>query len=193
MALKIKTQPASEPISLAEAKSHLRVDGTDEDTFIDGLISAAREDCEDFQSRAYITQTWELWLDNWPGSDCIDIPLPPLQSITSIKYYDTDGTEYTMATVDYFVDTKSYVGRVVLAYGKAWPSTTLRPANGVCIEFVAGYGDAAADLPAAVKQAMLLIIGDLYENRENTVIGKQTNELPMAAKSLLWKNRVVPV
>ena len=90
---------------------------------------------------------------------------------------------------DYIVDISSEPGRVVLAYGKSWPSTTLQPANGICIEFDAGYGDAAADVPAAVKQAMLLLIGHLYENRE-AVTDKSTVVLPMAVESLLWKNRV---
>lgn len=165
-----------------------------EDDLLTALITAAREDCEDFQNRQYITATWELWLDSWPNKDYITIPRPPLQSITSIKHYGTDNTEYTLAAADYFVDEKSEPGRVVLAYGKSWPSTTLRPANGICIEFKAGYGDDAADVPKVVKQAMLLIIGHLNENREAVLIdGGAARELPMGAQHLLWKNRVMTV
>lgn len=157
------------------------------------LIATAREDCEKFQNRAYISQTWEMWLDAFPSEDHLDIPLPPLQSVSSIKYYGTDDTEYTMAVADYFVDTKSFVGRVALGYGKTWPSATLRPANGVCITFIAGYGDAAA-VPNYIKQAMMLTIGHLYENREDVIAGlinTNASVLPRGAQHLLWKERVV--
>jgi len=161
---------------------------------ITNLIGTALEDCQDFQNRQFITATWEYWLDEFPSKNQIDIPLPPLQSITAIKYYGTDNTEYTMAATDYFVDTKSFVGRVVLAYGKTWPSTVLRPGNGVYIEFIAGYGVTATDVPKAVKSAMLLMIGHLYKNREAILDGTvDAKELPMGIKHLLSKNRVHPL
>lgn len=191
MALKLKTAPAAEPVSLTEAKLHLRVDGTDEDTLITALIIAARDWCEGFQNRAYITQTWYLILDEFPMGDCIEIPRPPLQSITSIKYYGTDDTEYTVDSGDYFVDEKSQPGRVSLAYSKSWPSTMLRPANGVIVEFVAGYGAAAA-VPELIKTAMKLIVGHLYEHREETA-EKVLAKIPMAAESLLGLDRIMPV
>ena len=141
MALNLITPPSREPLSLALAKSHLKIDSTftDDDNLIQGLITAARVHCEGFQNRAYLEQTWDLWIDRFPTENYIDIPLPPLQSVTSVKYYDTDDTEATFSTDDYDVDTKGYVGRVVLKYGETWPSTVLRPSNGVVIRFVAGY------------------------------------------------------
>jgi uncharacterized phiE125 gp8 family phage protein len=160
-----------------------------EDDLLTRLITAAREDCEDFQNRAYITRTYELWLDAWPDGDKITIPMPILQAVNSITYYDTAGDDKEMDEEDYIVDTASQPGQVVLAYGKSWPSTTLRPVNGICIEFDAGYGVTAADVPMAAKQAMLLLIGHLYENRES-VTDKSMTVLPMAVESLLWKNRV---
>lgn len=176
---------------MAQAKSHLRVDGADDDTLIADIIKAARQYCEDYQNRAYVTQTWDLWLNAWPGGDAIKIPLPPLQSVTSVKYYDTANAEAIMAPADYFVDNVTEPGRVVVAYGKTWPAASLRPANSVTVRFIAGYGDAAA-VPQVIKQAMLLVIGDMYEHRENTAIGRQGYELPLAAKSLLNMNRVWP-
>ncbi len=164
-----------------------------EDDFLSDKIIAAREYCEDFQNRAYLTQTWDLWLDSFPSGGCIRIPLPPLQSVTSIKYYDTANVEATMAIADYFVDDKSEPGRLSLAYGKSWPSTTLRPVNGVCIEFVAGYGNAAAAVPKKVKQAMLLLIGHWYVNREAALTGAVSKEIEFAVHALLWMDRVVPV
>lgn len=189
MALKLITAPTSEPISLTEAKSHLRIDTTDDDTLITSLIVAAREYAQGFQNRAFVTQTYELWLDAWP--EYIQIPRPPLQSITSIKYYGTDNIEYTMAPADYFADSKSEPGRVVLAYGKSWPSTTLRPANGIVVTFVAGYG-AAASVPQQVKQAMLLLVSWWYENREAATTGKVSKEIEFAVHALLWMDRIVP-
>jgi uncharacterized phiE125 gp8 family phage protein len=90
------------------------------------------------------------------------------------------------------VDTKSEPGRVSLAYSKSWPTTTLRPINGVCVEFEAGYGDAATDVPYRVKQAMLLLIGHLYEHREQST-EKALSEIPFGVKALLGLDRVVPV
>lgn len=191
MALVLVTAPAVEPITLTEAKSHLRVDITDDDALITALIIAAREYCEGFQNRACITQTWDLWLDSFPSEDYIRIPLPPLQSVASVKYYGTDNAEYTMAAADYFVDNKSEPGRLVLAYGKSWPSVALRPANGVVVRFVAGYGGTAANVPQKVKQAMLLLIGHWYANREAVLTGSISKEIEFAVNSLLWLGRVV--
>jgi len=191
MALKLKTAPTVEPATLTEVKAHLRVDSSDEDNLLNSLITSARQYCEAFQKRSYITQTWELWLDAFPSESYINVSLPPLQSISSVKYYDTDDTEATFSSDDYFVDTKNEPGRVVLNYSKTWPSTTLRPSNGVCVEFKAGYGDAASDVPEKVKQAMLLLIGAWYEQREAiTTTGLNVKEIPFAVDALLWQDRV---
>lgn len=139
MTLVLITPPAAEPVSLPEAKAHLRVDTADDDSLITALIAAAREYCEGFQNRAYVTQTWQLWLDAWPKGSEIRIPRPPLQAVNGVKYYGADNTEYVLPPADYFVDTRSEPGRIVLACGKSWPSVTLRPANAVCVEFVAGH------------------------------------------------------
>ncbi len=166
--------------------------GSDSD-YISALITAARQWAEGYQNRAYITQTWQLWLDEFPSEDYIALPLPPLQSTDfAVDYYDTAGTKATMTATDYIVDTYRQPGRVVLAYGESWPSTTLRPANGVCITFKAGYGATAASVPRRIRQAILLRLADLYENREGEIVGKAwTNTL--AAERLLDLDRIVPV
>lgn len=166
----------------------LRGGDSTEDTLLSSLITAAREYCEGFQNRAYINQAWELWLDEWPDKDYLEIPKPPLSSITSIKYYDVDDTEYTLDSSSYYVDVISEPGWVVLNNGYSWPSTTLRPANGVCITFVAGYGASSSYVPAKVRQAMLLLIGHYYEHRE-AVSDKSMTQVPMAVDSLLWLDR----
>jgi len=167
-----------------------------EDDLLTGFIKAAREYCEGYQNRAFITQTWELLLDAFPDSP-FQIPLPPLQSdesnqIESIKYYDTAGTETEFAKANYEVDTESYKGRVALAYGKSWPSVTLRPMNGVVVQFKAGYGDAAADVPELVQLAIKVLAGHMYENREATDT-KEHLEVPFAVHSLLGLKRIVPI
>jgi uncharacterized phiE125 gp8 family phage protein len=160
-----------------------------EDTLISSLITTAREHVENVLRRALITQTWEMWLDYFPEGD-LEIPLPPLASITSIKYYDTANAEATFAAANYFVDTKSNPGRVVLSYGTAWPSVSLRQINGVCITFVAGYGAAAA-IPQAIKQAMLLLIAYWYDQREAVLTtGAMPKEVPLAVDALLMPHRV---
>lgn len=193
MALKLITPPAVEPVLLADLDEHMRVATAEESATISAYIATAREYCEGFQNRAYITQTFELWLDVWPRKNFITIPRPPLQTITSIKYYGTDNTEYTMPVTDYFVDAKSDPGRVVLAYGKYWPTTTLRPANGVVVTFVAGYGDAGTAVPQKVKQSIRMLTGHYYENREATIIGKKGEEVQFAVNALLTLDRVVPI
>jgi uncharacterized phiE125 gp8 family phage protein len=161
---------------------------TTEDTELDIIIETARQYCEDFQNRAYINQTWELWMDEWPEEDYIEIPKPPLSSITSITYYDVDDAEYTLSTDDYFVDTKNEPGFVCLNDGYSWPTTTLRPANGICVTFVAGYGAAGSNVPKKMKMAMLLLIGHLYEHRE-AVSDKNLVKVPFAVEALLWQDR----
>ncbi len=203
MALKLITASTVEPVTLIEAKTHCRVDGTDEDTLIAGLIVAAREYVEGYQNRALIAQTWELVLDAWPAGNAIEIPKPPLQSITSIKYKNSDGTESTWEATNYIVDTDSYLGKVVLADGAAWPSDELHPAGAIRIRFVAGYPpegegediDYRANVPQRVKQATLLLIGHWYENREAAVTGGNfsTKELPLAVDALLFQDRVMPI
>jgi uncharacterized phiE125 gp8 family phage protein len=186
MSTAIITAPGTEPITLDEAKAHLRVDLEAEDTLIEALITAAREQAEAYLKRALVTQTWELYLDEFPEQ--IDVPFPPLQSVTSIVYVDDDGVDQTLDTSTYTVDAKAQPGRIVPAYDESWPSTRAVP-NAVTVQFVAGYGAASA-VPLSIKQAMLLMIGDMYENRESFVIGQSVNELPLTSERLLWPYRV---
>lgn len=183
---KLVTPPASEPVSLDEAKSQLRVDGDEENDFITGLIVAAREYFEETAWRALITQTWRLSLASWP--DEIELPRAPLQSVTFIKYKNSAGVQATVDSSIYLVDTESEPGRIVLASGKSWPSEELYQVNPVQITYVAGYGDAAA-VPERMKQAIKLLIGHWYENREATIAGTIMKEIPLGIDSLIWLSR----
>jgi uncharacterized phiE125 gp8 family phage protein len=185
MALKLITAAAAEPVTLAEAKAHLRATDA-EDALIGTLILAARQalDGRDgILGRALMEQTWELVLDAFPCPS-IDIPLPPLKSVTSVKYIDADGVEQTLAEAAYTVDADSEPGRVVVV--DAWPPTKAVP-NAVRIRFVAGYADATS-VPDGLKAAMLLHIGDLYVNRERGITGTIHAENP-AYDSLVFPYR----
>ncbi len=197
MTLSLVTGPVGEPITTAEAKAHLRVDTLSaEDGLIDDDITAARQWAESFLGRALLAQTWDLKLDDFPASDQAPIwlPLPPLQSVTSIIYTDTNGNSQTWAASNYIVDAPSgdlaEPGRIATAYQESYP-TTRNIINAVTIRFVAGYG-AASDVPQKIKQAMYLTIGHLYGNREAVVPGMTVVAvLPMGAEALLWPYRAM--
>jgi hypothetical protein len=195
------TPPTSEPLLLQEAKDHLRVDSDDENAQIARLISAARVDAESFLNRRIARATLKLQLDQFPGAyengychdgltrrsrsgvDAIRPPSPPLVSVTSIVYTDTNGTAQTLSASAYIVDADSEPGRIVPAYGTCWPATRCIP-NAVRIVYVAGYATTAEELHP-IKQAMLLHIGWHYENREATKAERGAYE------SLLWPLRSV--
>ena len=184
MALKLVTGPAAEPVTVEEARAHLRVDSTDEDAWINAAIVAVRQRAEAFLNRALVTQTWELWLDEWPGR-VLELPLPPLVSVTHVKWYDRDGVEATVSSGDYVVDAVGTPGRVALKSASAWPAGELREVNGVVVRFVAGYGASGRQVPAEIKWGMLLVIGDRYENRENTTQAGALLAIPTPAE-MLW-------
>lgn len=190
MNLIVSTPPAAEPISTAEIKAHLRIDGSDEDTLLDGYVAAARIQCELEARRAFVTQTLQLRLEAWPTGDRIALPRPPLQSVTSIAYIDSNGAGATMDAGDYIVDANGQPGQIILAYGSTWPSVTLRPGPSITITYVAGYGAAAA-VPQTYRQAIQLLAGHYYENREAVTVGQGYTSaiLPMAVSSLLMTDR----
>lgn len=175
---KVITPVAVESVTLEEAKLHLRVDGTDEDALIGGLISAAREWAEHYTGRALAPQTLEMALDQFP-EDFIDLDLPPVSSVTSIKYTDSTGVEQTLATDQYAFSLYGEARRISLTYGNSWP-TTQAIANAVRIRYVTGY----TTTPKAAKAAILLMVGHLYANREDVTTSK-TELLPNGAKALL--------
>lgn len=169
MILKLSAGPTGEPVTLSELKGQLRIDSSDEDTLLQSLITVARRLLERYTFRSFHTQTWQMNLDDFPSSDdeWIRLPMAPIQSVTSVKYYDEGGTLQTLTpTTVYKVDTVSEPGRLYLAESQSWPSDVLDELNAITILYIAGYG-AAADVPAELKQAILLMCGDLYLNRES--------------------------
>ena len=177
MGLILITPAAAEPIDVSEAKASpsLRVATATDDTDIGVLIATARDMAETITRRAFVTQTWEYVLDGFPTGGIV-LPMPPLQSVTSIKYIDTDGTQQTLDALLYAVDTDSEPGLVVPAYGESWPSTRYE-VNAVRVRFVAGYGD-ASDVPEALKTWAKIRVGTLYAQREALVVGQTVMAVP---------------
>lgn len=182
--------PTEEPVSLAEAKAFLRVDGEDDNAFITALIAAAREAVENFTGRALMPQTWRLNLCEWPTcSRIIRLDRSPLATVTSVKYYPADGT--AQATLDagaYQVLTDPLPGFIALKSTETWPALFDRP-DAVEIVFTAGHATALL-VPQLLRSAMLLQLSHLYENRGPLNIGNIVNELPYSLKYILESHRV---
>lgn len=170
MGLTLVTPPAAEPVTLSEAKLHLRVDLSDDDALITRLIAAARRQVETRRGLALVTQAWRLTLDRFPiRSGAIVLPRVPVAEVTSITYVPDESTTTTLAASEYVLEQGPHAASVRLAYGKTWPATIVE-AGAVTVEFTAGYGG-AADVPDDLKAAMLLLVGDLYANRSAQEVG----------------------
>ena len=160
------TAPETEPVTLDEAKTHSRADaGNDADDIFNLLIIACRGHVESELTRAMITQTRLCTLDCFPFEDEIELPLSPVQSVQHLKYIDTDGDEQTLSSDDYVLDTDRVGGRIYLPSGKCWPQTQ-HEAKVVRITFVAGYGDAADDVPANYRLRILTAISRQWADPE---------------------------
>lgn len=180
--LKLVTPPAVEPVSLLEAKRQARIDGDDDDAFVAALIVAARQWAESYTGRAFITQTWQLWLDDAPGSGdelafgvsdlsragaeagYILLPRAPLLAVTDVQTFDESDVATAWPSANYYVDTAHEPGRLALRAGAVWPVPT-RAANGLMIEYAAGYGADADAVPEAIKTAIRQLVAHWYEHR----------------------------
>ena len=187
----LATPPALEPVTLAEAKAHARIDTTTDDALISNLIIAARQWAERYTGRAFITQTWTLAIDmllsgkQWPDdANAINLPRAPLQSVTTVQYYDDSDAATLWATSNYFVDTSREPGRLVLRSGSTWPSPT-RVAYSLIITYVAGYGPDGSSVPEPIKAAIRELVGHFYEHR-----GDEDAPPCFAAQALLNPYRV---
>ncbi len=189
MLLKLHTSPAVEPVTIDEVKLHLRVDGDDEILLIANLIQAARETVENLCG-PLITQTWYQYEDRFPAGAVINIVKPRLQTVTSLKYTDTDESTETFSS-DYYdlniVD--EHHPKIVLKDEYSWPSDTLTEVNPIEIIFTCGYGTSAASVPMMLRHAMLLLIGNWYEERQIAVVGKLISTIPWAIEALIANYR----
>jgi uncharacterized phiE125 gp8 family phage protein len=182
MSLNQTSPPATSPVTLAEAKRHLRLeDTTEEDDQIQGFLDAAVKLIEDTYWLQLITATWTLKLDALP--DVIFAPRGPLQSAT-IQYVDGAGATQTLSPSNYTVDSSSHPGRILPAYGYCWPSTRCH-INAVTVAMVNGFGDSGVDVPQPIKQAILIYTGILYENR-----GSCSGDMPPVIDALMSSYRM---
>lgn len=181
MGLSLVTPPATDPVSLEEARLHLRVIATEENALITSLIKAATALAQNLTARQFVTATYRLTLDRF--SRRIVLPRPPLISVTEVAYVDAAGDEQTVDAADYHVIVDGVFGVLVFRDAVA-PPTVGRQPNAVAIEFEAGFGAAAA-VPDEIKAAIKLLVGHLYENREQVLVGPAPHQTPMAAVDLL--------
>ena len=188
MALVLTMGPALEPVSLLEAKAHLRVDHNDEDTLISSLIITSRLHIEASLGLGLITQSWSLFLDEWPQGTTVRLPLRPIQSVDAVRLYNEDETTQLIAASGYYVDGKGAPARLVRLGGVGWPAPK-RAANGIEIAFTAGYGNAASDVPQPIRQALLLLIAHWYERREPFEVGGSAVAIPKMVSELLMPYR----
>ena len=193
--LALKTPPATEPVSVAELMTHSRIDNGDEGPYLAALITASRQWIEQYLGRQLITATWTMRLDAFPMDDEFELPRAPLLAAPApiVQYYDSNRVQQTVAAATYNVHTfagpEAGTGFIELASGNAWPSVYLGE-GAVQIEFAAGYGAAAADVPAQIRQAILMHAAEMYERREQVVVGTISSPVAITVERLLWPLRV---
>lgn len=180
--------PAVEPVTVAEAKAHLRVDISDDDAYIGTLITAAREWVEAYLDRTLVNTQWVMRLDSFPIGD-IELPRPPMvssgtaTSVTMTYAYSGSVTAVLSSSV-YRVDRNSTPGVVRPLYNSQWPPH-VNDANAVAVTWWAGYGSSGSSVPASIRHAMLMLIGFWYENRGAVLVGSISKQLEFAVESLL--------
>lgn len=183
MAWKVTTAPAIEVWTLSEVKSYLKVDDNTEDALITSLLQSAREVAERYLNQALITQTITEKLDRL-SNPTIYLSISPVITVSSFQYNDGVNSVQTFASTNYIVDSFVKPARLALAYNAVWP-TLYGNINDVTIVYTAGYGATAASVPGQIKQAILLMITDAYDNRQDYV-----KKLPTASEYLLDQYRV---
>tara|TARA_R110000851_G_scaffold271259_1_gene423838 strand:+ start:506 stop:1084 length:579 start_codon:yes stop_codon:yes gene_type:complete len=185
--LKEETLNTTPLFTTAEAKDFLKVDTTADDTLIDNLVFAATESCQIYTNQYFLKVTLEQYSDNWDG--IYTLYKSPVISITHIKYYDSNDTEQTLASSNYILDNVSKPARIGLAVDATLPDLADR-INAVHVKYTAGYGTASTDVPDGIKQAVLLTLGNWYENRQTVITGRTATELPLSSQYLLDQYKI---
>ncbi len=179
--------PVANFITVDEAKRQIRRDDDDDNELIEQLIAVVMSRLDGMNGvlgRGLINQSWMDVFDCFPSGDILRLGLTPVASITSIEYYDSSNVFQTFESSKYSFHNRPLYGYAMLSTDSAWPSVYDRD-DAVQVTYVAGYGGAAVDVPAAIKHAGLLLLANLYENRESVIIGQTATELPNGVNMLL--------
>lgn len=191
-ALDASAEPAQEPIPLQEMKAHSVIEAADDEALMSGFIIAARRAVENFTHRAMLTKTLVYKIDRFPdfSEQVIELPGGKLQAITSIQYVDTAGATQTWAASNYIADTEWETGRIALAFEKTWP--TVREWHlPVTITYTAGFGVDPADVPEELRTAIKMLAAELYEHREESIVGAPVASVSLNAKMLAGPHRLI--
>jgi uncharacterized phiE125 gp8 family phage protein len=184
MPLILTAGPSAEPISLAEAKAHCRVDSDAEDMLIASLVLAARLHIERCLDVALISQSWSLYFDRWPDGKHVELPLAPLLSIEAVRLYGPTGSSVALDPDLFDVDAFSRRPRLRRRDGQSWPLPG-RCLNGIEIAFTAGYGPAPEDVPMPLRLALKLLVAHWHEAREPVLLGETADPVPASIASLM--------
>jgi len=186
-AYKVVTPATENPITLTEAKTHLKVDTTADDTFITNLIKSATSSAQEYTNRFFIQTTIQQVGDKW--EDISNLFKSPVASVTNIKYVDPDGTLQTLNTDIYFLDDVNKPARIGLKPNQSYPDIINR-LNAVQVNYIVGLAAGPDEVDEGIRQALLLTIGNWYQNRQAVVTGSIATELPMNAKFLLDQYKI---
>ena len=186
-AYKVVTPATENPITLTEAKTHLKVDTTADDTFITNLIKSATSSAQEYTNRFFIQTTIQQVGDKW--EDISNLFKSPVLSVTNIKYVDPDGTLQTLNTDIYFLDDVNKPARIGLKPNQSYPQIINR-LNAVQVNYIVGLAEGPDEVDEGIRQALLLTIGNWYQNRQAVVTGTIATELPMNAKFLLDQYKI---
>lgn len=186
MPLILTTPPAAEPVSLADAKAHLRVTHADDDAYITKLITAARRAIEQRSGLRFISQGWSLFLDCWPGTAAVSLQLSPVSAIEDVITYSEDDTPSVVDPAHYYLDHAAQPARCVLRDGRV-PPRGGRPVNSIEIRFTSGFGADGDAVPGDFRQAILITVAHWFDHRGDG----EGASLPLAALELLEAHRHV--
>lgn len=185
--LKVNTLATNPLFTTADAKDFLKVDTTADDDLIDNLIKAATQSCEEYTNQYFMDTLVTQYSDNW--LEVYRLYKSPVSSITHIKYYDTNDSLQTLASSNYILDDASKPARIGLAVDGTLPSLADR-INAVEVKYTVGYGTSSTDVPEGIRQAVLMTIGNWYENRQSVITGRTATELPLSSQYLLNQYKI---
>ena len=180
--LKVDTAATTPIFTTAEAKDFLKVDTTADDTIIDNLVAAATESCQIYTNQYFINTVVTQYSDNW--KEFYSLYKSPVSSITHIKYYDKDDSLQTLAASNYILDDTYKPARIGIAVDGELPNVADR-INAVQVKYTVGYGTASTDVPEGIRTAIILTVGNWYENRQSVITGRTATELPLSSQYLL--------